>query len=65
MDMNTTHFDASEFCSRKLWQMINKAPDRKVTELELREAINELATRRHYLAELREIGKLGECSPGP
>ncbi len=65
MDMNTTHFDASELCSRKLWQIINTAPDRKVTELELREAINELAMRRHYLSELREIGKLGESSPGP
>mgnify|MGYP001548345567 CR=1 FL=1 len=62
--MGTTQFNASEFCSRKLWQMVNRQQDRQVSNQELEEAINELATRRHYLAELREIGKLEERTPG-
>ena len=56
--MNTTSFNASELCSRKLWQMVNTPPDPKISEDELREAIAELATRRHYLAELERSGKL-------
>lgn len=62
--MNTTRFNASELCSRKLWQLVNTRQDKEVSDSELQEAITELATRRHYLAELREIGKLKERTPG-
>ena len=62
--MGTTGFNASEFCSRKLWQIVNTQQDKQVSDRELAEAINELATRRHYLAELREIGKLEKSTPG-
>ena len=62
--METTGFNASEFCSRKLWEIVNTQQDKQISERELAEAISELATRRHYLAELREIGKLEERSTG-
>lgn len=51
-------FKASELCSRKLWQMVNTEDDDRATERELREAMAELASRRHYLAELQRMGKL-------
>jgi hypothetical protein len=62
--METTRFDASELCSRKLWQLVNTRETGQVNDIELQAAINELATRRRYLAELREIGKLKEYKPG-
>lgn len=62
--MNTTTFNPQELCSRKLWQIVNTPRDSQVEENELRQAIAELATRRHYLAELREIGKLEEHTTG-
>ena len=58
--MDTARFDARELCSRKLWQLVNTPTSKKVSDDELAEAINELATRRHYLAQLQETGKLGE-----
>jgi hypothetical protein len=62
--METTRFNARELCSRKLWQLVTTREADKVNDIELQAAINELATRRRYLAELREIGKLGEKQPG-
>ena len=62
--MNTVRFNAQELCSRKLWQLVNTPTSKKVSDDELAEAITELATRRHYLAQLQESGKLGECNPG-
>jgi PleD family two-component response regulator len=56
--MNTARFNAQELCSRKLWQMVNTSSNENVSENELTEAIAELATRRHYLEQLEEIGKL-------
>ena len=56
VDGNT--FDPSEFCSRKLWQLVNQSESSGCSEKELREAIAELASRRHYLEELQELGKL-------
>lgn len=56
--MNTARFNAQELCSRKLWQMVNTPSNESVSENELTEAIAELATRRHYLEQLEEIGKL-------
>ena len=61
--MNGTTFNAQELCSRKLWQIINTPQGRDVSESELREAISELASRRHYLTELERIGKLENQTP--
>ena len=62
--MDTARFNARELCSRKLWQLVNTPTSKKVSDDELAEAINELATRRHYLAQLQETGKLGEYNQG-
>ncbi len=51
-------FDASELCSRKLWQLVSEDKQSGCNKDELRKAINELAERRHYLQELQEMGKL-------
>jgi len=56
--MDTARFDAQGLCSRKLWQLVNTPADKKVSDNELAEAIAELTTRRHYLAQLQESGKL-------
>lgn len=66
--MNTNNtFDPRELSSRKLWQLVDTASQKRegerVGERELREAIAELATRRHYLSRLQAIGKLGEQHP--
>ncbi len=58
----TIEFDPSALCSRKLWQLV-QAPERTAmdkSELDL--AIQELTRRRHYLAELARVGKLGSSS---
>ena len=57
-------FDPRELCSRKLWQLVNTRTDGNMSEAALHQAIAELATRRHYLAELEKIGKLGQISRG-
>ena len=62
--MDNTRFNARELCSRKLWQLVNTPTGKKVSDDELAEAITELATRRHYLAQLQETGKLGEHKQG-
>jgi hypothetical protein len=65
MIMNTTRFDPKELCSRKLWQLVNTSEERaKVSEQELKQAIAELATRRHYLDKLQQAGKLAEDNAG-
>jgi hypothetical protein len=56
--MNTLKFDPRELCSRKLWQLVSTETDEQVSERELREAIAELANRRHYLEQLQQIGAL-------
>ena len=56
--MNTLEFNPSELCSRKLWQLVSTETDKQVGERELREAIAELATRRHYLEKLEQIGAI-------
>ena len=61
MEMNEPHnTNMEELCSRKLWEMVSTSAD--TTPDELQAAIEELAQRRHYLAELQQIGKL---SPKP
>ena len=58
MTINT--FNAQELCSRKLWELVNDNPEQaySINEAEMREAIHELAERRHYLTELIDLGKL-------
>ena len=58
MNFDKTEFDASELCSRKLWQIVNGPSQEDLSELELKQAVEELTTRRHYLAELTRLGKL-------
>ncbi len=62
--MTTNRFKAQELCSRKLWELVNTSPGRQqdINEAELKEAIHELAERRHYLAELTEVGILGSSN---
>lgn len=62
--MNTIKFDPSELCSRKLWQLVNAETDERVGERELKEAIAELATRRHYLEQLQQIGAIEDKQTG-
>jgi len=64
MNMNQTTFNPQELCSRKLWQLVNTPAQQQTNEAEIREAVAELAARRHYLAQLQEIGKLEGCTPG-
>ncbi len=56
--MTINRFNAQELCSRKLWELVKSepGPQPQINEAELHEAIQELAERRHYLAELAEIG---------
>ena len=55
--MNTVNnFNASELCSSKLWEVISKHTQERDTTSELQAAIEELATRRHYLQELESMG---------
>lgn len=56
--MNAIRFNPRELCSRKLWQLVSTETDQQVSERELREAVAELAKRRHYLEQLQQIGKL-------
>ncbi len=60
--MTINKFNAQELCSRKLWEIVNSTPETEqdINASELKEAINELAERRHYLAELTDIGKAGK-----
>jgi hypothetical protein len=54
--LQTQHTDMQEFCSSKLWEMVAK--DKRTSADDLEAAIEELAKRRHYLAELEQLGKL-------
>jgi len=57
--MTLHRFNAQELCSRKLWELVKNNPQQhSINDMELSEAIEELAERRHYLTELTEIGKL-------
>ena len=62
MTIQKNEFDASELCSRKLWQMVNNDRTTAITNLQLEQAIEELAERRHYLAELSRMGKLSAAT---
>lgn len=60
--MQVTEFNPSELCSRKLWQLVNGEQDDGVGQQQLQQAIEELASRRHYLTELSRTGKLQNTS---
>jgi len=55
-----THFNPRELCSRKLWQLVSAADGDDTSAADLAEAVAELAQRRRYLEQLRELGKLEE-----
>ena len=56
MEMNEpNNTTVTELCSRKLWEMVSANAD--TTQEELQAAIAELEQRRHYLAELQQLGK--------
>lgn len=57
MNTGNRSFNATELCSRKLWQLVNNR-EQTIGERELRQAVHELTERRHYLQELQQLGKL-------
>ncbi len=60
--VDSKEFNASELCSRKLWQIVSDKDEEATSDQALQAAIEELATRRHYLAELSRMGKLGSLN---
>jgi hypothetical protein len=52
---NTDNFNATEFCSKKLWDMV-RGDNNSTSQEELAAAVAELANRRHYLSELEQLG---------
>ncbi len=62
--MTIDKFNATELCNRKLWELVKNNPRQcqEINEAELNEAIHELAERRHYLAELTDIGFTGRSN---
>jgi hypothetical protein len=44
--------------------MVSTETKEQVSERELREAIAELASRRHYLQQLQQLGAIEEKRPG-
>jgi hypothetical protein len=62
--MNTVKFNPRELCNRKLWQLVSSEIDHQANEMELREAIAELAERRHYMEQLQQIGAIEEQRAG-
>ncbi len=53
------NFIAGEYCSRKLWDMVNATRERALDDGDLRAAIAELEQRRHYLEQLQAFGLSG------
>lgn len=62
--MNTAKFNPGELCSRKLWQLVSTETEEQVSARELKEAVAELARRRHYLEQLAQIGAIGNERAG-
>lgn len=59
--MNTANnFNATEFCSSKLWELVSGDINQPSKQSELDAAVAELAQRRHYLNELEQLGIFGE-----
>ena len=53
---NVQDFNATEFCSRKLWEIVSSEPEETTSQADLKAAVDELAARRHYLSELEQLG---------
>ena len=58
MQVTNNRFNAQDFCSRKLLQLVSAPDESSMTELDLRAAIDELSQRRHYLDKLEQMGAL-------
>ncbi len=60
--MNTLQtFNMHEYSSRKLWEIVSEESERRQSsQEELMAAVRELEQRKHYLAELERLGKLGK-----
>ncbi len=56
---NLSDFNATEFCSKKLWELVS-GDHNSTSEAELEAAVAELAERRHYLSELEQLGVFDE-----
>jgi hypothetical protein len=49
-------FKAEELCSRKLWEIVQQQNAETDTRETLEAALEELAERRHYLQQLKNLG---------
>ncbi len=56
MIKNNETFNAGDYCSRKLWDMVNAESDTTLDDMELRAAVAELQQRRHFLEQLQASG---------
>lgn len=66
--MNMEKFNPSELCSRKLWQIVTEASSADGVNAgdneALTEAVEELATRRHYMEKLLSSDRLAKLVRG-
>lgn len=56
--MDCSPINPLELCSRKLWQLVSGTDGADPSPDDLAAAVAELERRRHYLEELRVLGKL-------
>lgn len=56
MNAEYQNFNAQELCSRKLWEIVTHSETEKTSSDQLKAALDELASRRHYLNELQQAG---------
>jgi hypothetical protein len=56
MNAEYQNFNAQELCSRKLWEIVTDSETEKTSSEQLKAALDELASRRHYLTELQQAG---------
>ncbi len=54
--------EPDKLCSRKLWQLLSADPCAALEPEQQDRVVRELLQRRHYLAELRNIGKLEQSN---
>ncbi len=57
MQANET-FNPNEYCSRKLWDLVNHRDQEQLDSAALRAAVAELKQRSHYLDQLDQISTL-------
>ncbi len=56
MNAEYQNFNAQELCSRKLWEIVSRSESEMAGSEQLKAALDELASRRHYLTELQQAG---------